>query len=194
VPERLAATPAEAAAAAFELGLPAVVKTAASGVHKTESGGVALDLRTRAEVEAAAARIGGVVLVQPFLRAGTELLAGIVQDPTFGPLVAFGPGGTLAELIGAARFALAPLTDVDVEVAMTSGKAARLIAGWRGAPPADQGALKSLLHRLSRLALDFPEVSELDLNPVLAGPNGCVAVDARVRLRRPDPTLGPKTW
>jgi len=194
VPERTVATPEEAAAAAVELGLPSVVKTAAAGAHKTESGGVALDLRTPDEVVAAAERIGGPVVVQPLVKGGTELLAGIVQDPTFGPLVAFGPGGTLAELIGAARFALAPLTDVDTEIAMTTGKAARLIAGWRGAPPADQASLKDLLHRLSRLAVDFPEVAELDLNPVLAGPDGCVAVDARVRVRRPEPTLSPKTW
>src|SRR5581483_5138552 len=69
------------------------------------------------------------------LSGGAELLAGVVQDPLFGPLVAFGPGGTLAELIGSARFALAPLTDVDVDVALSTGKAARLVAGWRGAPP-----------------------------------------------------------
>lgn len=194
VPERTVATPAEAAAAAVELGLPAVVKTAASGVHKTESGGVALDLRTADEVRAAAERIGGPVIVQPYLSGGTELLAGILQDPTFGPLVAFGPGGTLAELIGAARFALAPLTDVDAEIAMTSGKAARLIAGWRGAPAADQASLKDLLYRLSRLSIDVPEVAELDLNPVIAGPDGCVAVDARIRLRRPEPVQSPKTW
>jgi acetyl coenzyme A synthetase (ADP forming)-like protein len=194
VPERTVATAAEAAAAAVELGLPAVVKTAAAGAHKTESGGIALDLRTAEEVQAAAERIGGPLIVQPFLTSGTELLAGIVQDPVFGPLVAFGPGGTLAELIGAAHFALAPLTDVDAELAMTTGKAARLISGWRGAPPPDQAALKDLLHRLSRLALDLPEVAELDLNPVLAGPDGCVAVDARIRLQRPEPSLSPKTW
>ena len=80
----------------------------------------------------AAERIGGPVVVQPYLAGSAELLAGVVQDPVFGPLVAFGPGGTLAELIGSARFALAPLTDVDVEVALTTGKAARLLAGWRG--------------------------------------------------------------
>ena len=194
VPERICATPDEAAAAAVEFGLPAVVKTAAAGVHKTETGGVALDLRTADEVWSAADRIGCPVIVQPFLKGAIELLAGIVQDPTFGPLVAFGPGGTLAELIGAARFALAPITDVDAEVAMTTGKAARLIAGWRGAPPADRTSLQDLLHRLSRLSVDVPEVAELDLNPVLAGPDGCVAVDARVRVRRPDLVRSLKTW
>jgi acetyl coenzyme A synthetase (ADP forming)-like protein len=194
VPERTAASPEDAVAAARELGLPAVVKTAAAGAHKTESGGVALDLRSLDEVRDAAARIGGPVIVQPFLTSGAELLAGVVQDPVFGPLVAFGPGGTLAELIGAARFALAPLTDVDVEVALASGKTAKLLAGWRGAPPADGAAVADVLHRLSQLAVDLPEVAELDLNPVLAGPDGAVAVDARVRLRRIEQATTTKTW
>jgi len=194
VPERTAATPDEAAEVAVELGLPSVVKTAAAGAHKTESGGVALDLRTADEVRAAAERIGGPVIVQPFLTGQAELLAGVVQDPLFGPLVAFGPGGTLAELIGAARFAIAPLTDVDVEIALTTGKAARLVAGWRGAPPADRSAVADLLYRLSQLAVDLPEVSELDLNPVLAGPDGAVAVDARLRLRRVEQATAVKTW
>jgi acetyl coenzyme A synthetase (ADP forming)-like protein len=194
VPERTAATPAEAAAAAVELGFPAVVKTAAAGAHKTESGGVALDLRSGDEVERAAERIGGPVIVQPFLSGAAELLAGVVQDPVFGPLVAFGPGGTLAELIGSARFALAPLTDVDVDVALTTGKAAKLVAGWRGAPPADKAAVGDVLLRLSRLAVDLPEVAELDLNPVLAGPTGAVAVDARIRLRRVEQATTAKTW
>jgi succinyl-CoA synthetase beta subunit len=194
VPERTADSPEAAAEAAGELGLPAVVKTAAAGAHKTESGGVALDLRTAGEVRRAAERIGCPVVVQPFLKGRAELLAGVVQDPVFGPLVAFGPGGTLAELIGSARFALAPLSDVDVEVALTTGKAARLLDGWRGAPKSDKAKVGDVLHRLSQLAVDVPEVSELDLNPVLAGPDGAVAVDARVRLQRVDPVVRTKTW
>jgi len=194
VRERRAETPDEAAAVAAELGLPAVVKTAAAGAHKTESGGVALDLRTVGEVREAAARMGGPVIVQQFLTEGAELLVGIVQDPVFGPLVAFGPGGVLAELIGSANFALAPLTDVDATELLGTGKAAMLVDGWRGAPTADRGALEDLLHRLSRLAVDLPEVTELDLNPVLAGPDGCVAVDMRVRIGRPAAALSPKTW
>ena len=194
VEERRAETPDDAAAAAVELGLPAVVKTAAAGAHKTESGGVALDLRSAAEVREAAARMGGPVIVQQFLTEGAELLAGIVQDPVFGPLVAFGPGGVLAELIGSANFALAPLTDVDTSELLGTGKAARLVDGWRGAPAADRTVLADLLHRLSRLAVDLPEVTELDLNPVLAGPDGCVAVDLRVRIGRAAPAASPKTW
>jgi acetyl coenzyme A synthetase (ADP forming)-like protein len=194
VGEQHAGTADEAAAAASELGLPVVVKTAAAGAHKTETGGVALDLRTAAEVREAAARMGGAVVVQQYLTEGTELLAGLVQDPVFGPLVAFGPGGVLAELIGSANFALAPLTDVDAGELIGTGKAAKLVDGWRGAPAADRGALTDLLHRLSRLAVDLPEVSELDLNPVLARPDGCVAVDARIRITRPSPVACAKTW
>ena len=81
---------------------------------------------------------------------------GVVQDPVFGPLVAFGPGGVLAELIGDAGFRIAPLTDVDAEELVTGGKAGRLVAGFRGAPPADAAALVDLVHRLARLAEDFP--------------------------------------
>jgi acetyl coenzyme A synthetase (ADP forming)-like protein len=194
VPERVAATVEEAVAAARALGFPAVVKTAAPGVHKTERGGVALDLRDEEAVRAAAARIGVPLVVQPFLRGGTELLAGAVQDPTFGPLVAFGPGGALAELIGEASLRLAPLTDVDARELVRGGKAGRLVAGFRGAPAADEAALADLVVRLGRLASDVPEVAELDLNPVLAGPDGCVAVDARVRVAAAEPPRPLKGW
>jgi acetate---CoA ligase (ADP-forming) len=117
-----------------------------------------------------------------------------VQDPVFGPLVAFGPGGVLAELIGAADFRIAPLTDVDVEELVHGGKAGLLVRGFRGAAAADETALVELLQRLSRLAVDLPEVAELDLNPVLALPHGCVAVDARVRLRARARARSPKSW
>jgi len=194
VPERVAASPEEAVSAARELGYPAVVKTAAPGAHKTETGGIALDLADDAAVAAAATRIGTPVIVQPMLSGGAELLAGIVQDPVFGPLVAFGPGGVFAELIGEAAFRIAPLTDVDAEELVTRGKAGRLVAGFRGAPPADQAALEDLVHRLARLGEDFPAVAELDLNPVLALPDRCVAVDARVRVCRPGAVARPKSW
>ncbi len=194
VPERTADSVEEAVAAARELGFPSVVKTAAAGAHKTESDGVALGLATEEEVRAAATRIGTPLLVQPMITGGVELLAGVVQDPVFGPLVAFGPGGVLAELIGDARFAVAPLTDVDAEELVRGGKAGRLVAGFRGRAQADAAALTDLVHRLARLAEENPEVAELDLNPVLGLAEGCVAVDARVRLRRAQPTSALKSW
>jgi acyl-CoA synthetase (NDP forming) len=194
VAERVARSADEAVEGALELGLPAVLKTAAAGAHKTEEGGVALDLRDKHQVRAAAERIGLPVLVQPMVSGGAELLAGIVQDPVFGPLVAFGPGGVLAELIGDAAFRIAPLTDIDATELVHEGKAGRLVAGFRGAPAADAAALGDLLHRLSLLAQDFPEIAELDLNPVIALPNGCVAVDARVRLAARTGRSALKSW
>ena len=107
---------------AASLGFPVVVKSAVAGAHKTETGGVALDLGDAAAVREAAERIGAPVVVQQMIKGGTELLAGVVQDPTFGPLVAFGPGGVLAELIGEAGFRIAPLTDADAEELLKPGE------------------------------------------------------------------------
>ena len=194
VPERTAESADRAVATAADLGFPVVVKTAAAGVHKTESGGVALDLRDEEQVREAVERIGLPVIVQPYLKGGAELLAGVVEDPVFGPLVAFGPGGVFAELIGDAGFRIAPLTDLDAEELVTGGKAGRLVAGFRGTPAADPVALADLVLRLGRLAEEFPEVSELDLNPVIAGPDGCLAVDARVRLRTRTSERALKSW
>ena len=142
----------------------------------------------------AAERIGGPLLVQPMIAGGIELLVGVVQDAVFGPLVAFGPGGVFAELIGGAGFRIAPLTDLDADELVQGGKAGRLVRGFRGAPPADADALVALVHRLSLLAVDLPEVAELDLNPVLALASGCVAVDARVRLQARHRDRSLKSW
>jgi len=194
VGEKVATTPDEAVAAAAELGFPAVVKTAEAGAHKTESGGVALDLVDAEAVRAAATRIGCPVIVQPMIKGGVELLAGVAQDPVFGPLVAFGPGGVFAELIGNAHFRLTPLTDVDADELVGAGKAGRLVAGFRGAPAADAAALADVLHRLSRLADDLPELAELDLNPVIGLPDRAVVVDARIRVARPHLRTDAKSW
>ena len=194
VPERVVPTKVAAVEAAHELGFPIVLKTAAPGAHKTEQGGIALDLADEAAVLEAAERIGAPLLVQPFVRGGAELLAGVVQDPVFGPLVAFGPGGVLAELIDEAQFRLAPLTDLDAAELVHSGKTGRLVAGFRRAPPADEDALIDLLVRLSLLADDLPEVVELDLNPVLALPDRCFAVDARVRVADRGQARRTKSW
>jgi acetyl coenzyme A synthetase (ADP forming)-like protein len=194
VEERLAGTPEEAAAVATEIGFPVVLKTAIAGAHKTESGGVVLDLADAEAVRAAAEHVQAPYLLQPFVGGGAELLAGAVQDPVFGPLVAFGPGGVLAELIGQAQFRLAPLTDLDAQELVHAGKAGRLVAGFRGAAPADEAALVDLLLRLSLLADEVPEIAELDLNPVMAMPDRCVAVDARVRVAPPLQQRRAKGW
>jgi acetyl coenzyme A synthetase (ADP forming)-like protein len=183
-----------AVAAAEAVGYPVVVKTARPGAHKTEQGLVALDLHEAAEVAEAATRIGAPVIVQPMVRGGAELLAGAVQDPVFGPLVAFGPGGVFAELIGQAQFRIAPLTDADADALVLTGKAGQLVAGFRGAAASDAAALADVVLRLSRLAEDLPQVAELDCNPVIARPDGCVVVDARIRLRPSDRVEHTKTW
>jgi acetate---CoA ligase (ADP-forming) len=194
VAERVAASMDEAVAAAGELGLPVVVKTAAAGAHKTEGAGIALDLGSEEAVRAAVERIGPPVLVQKMIAGGAELLAGVVQDPVFGPLVAFGPGGVFAELIGEAQFRIAPLTRPDAEELVLTGKAGRLVEGFRGRPAAEAEALVDLVLRLAQLADDFPEVAELDLNPVFGLPGSCVAVDARVRVRSAERSPRAKTW
>jgi acetate---CoA ligase (ADP-forming) len=194
VSESVATSAADAVEAAETFGYPVVVKSAVAGAHKTETGGVAVDLRDQFAVRAACERIGTPVLVQPFVRDGVELLAGVVQDPVFGPLVGFGPGGVYAELIGAADFRIAPLTDVDATELVAQGKAGRLTAGFRGAPPADRAALEDLVQRLAALGDDLLDVAELDLNPVIAGPDGCVAVDARVRIARVTGEQRAKSW
>jgi acyl-CoA synthetase (NDP forming) len=194
VVERTADTVDEAVGVADALGYPVVLKTAAAGVHKTDVGGVALDLRDDAAVREAAERISAPFLVQQFVRGGVELLVGAVQDPVFGPLVALGPGGTLAELIGAASFRLAPLTDADADELVQTGKVATLLGGFRGSPPTDADSVRDLLFRVARLVEDVPELVELDLNPVIVGPDGCVAVDARMRVAPQRSAVPTKTW
>ena len=128
------------------------------------------------------------------MRGGVELLVGAVEDPVFGPLVALGPGGTLAELIGAASFRLAPLTDADADELVQTEKVARLLGGFRGAPEADKSSVTSLLLRIGALVNDVAEIAELDLNPVIAGPAGCVVVDARIRVAPQTAVRPAKTW
>jgi acyl-CoA synthetase (NDP forming) len=193
VPQCTALDAEAAVEAARALGFPAVVKTAVPGIHKTEAGGIALALASEEDVRRAAERIGCPVLVQPYLAGGVELIAGIVQDPVFGPLVAFGPGGVLAELVGEAGIRLAPLTDVDAEELVRTGVAGRLVAGFRGAS-GDIASLVDLLLRLSALAHEHPEVAELDLNPVLARPQSSLVLDVRARVRRPTGPTRLKTW
>ena len=194
VEQRVVDSPEAAVRAAEELGFPVVAKTAEAGVHKTETGGVRLDLESPDEVREAADAIRGPVLIQPMLESSAELLAGVVQDPQFGALVALGPGGVFAELIGDAGIRIAPLTDEDANELVLGGKTGTLVRGYRGKPPADVDAIVDLALRLSQLGEDLPEVAELDLNPVLARPDGCVAVDARIRVRLAETRRQLKTW
>ncbi|MFF8594568.1 GNAT family N-acetyltransferase [Streptomyces sp. NPDC015220] len=203
VPWAWAQDEAEAVAAARRLAGPdqgVVMKAYWPGLlHKSEQHALHLDLRGAARVRAAhrdlvgrfGDRLTGVV-IQPLAERGTELFAGVVQDEVFGPLVLFGLGGTATELLADHAGRLAPLTDHDVRDLLTSPRCSPLLNGYAGAPAVDLTALEQLLHRLSRMACDLPQLAEADLNPVLAGPHGITALDVRVRLiprRRYDPYL-----
>ena len=127
------------------------------------------------------------VLVQPMLTGGVEMHIGVAQEPVFGPLVVFGSGDPATEEPGDQVARLTPLTDADADEMIHSVRAAPLLAGRRGTPPADTAALADTLLRVSRLADDLPEVSELDLNPVVARPDGVWCADVRVRINPAEP-------
>ncbi|KYK13620.1 MULTISPECIES: GNAT family N-acetyltransferase [Streptomyces] len=168
-------------------------------VHKSLQHAVHLDLRDEAQIRAAfqdlRTRFEGLmtgVVVQPLASRGTELFAGVVQDGVFGPLVVFGLGGTATEVLADHAARLAPLTGQDVHDLITAPRCAPLLFGTQGGGPLDLEGLEQVLHRLSRMAVDLPQLAEADFNPVLATPGGITVLDARIRLlpRRPqDPYL-----
>jgi acetyl coenzyme A synthetase (ADP forming)-like protein len=195
-PLRVAASAEEAVRAAGEVGLPVALKAVGPSIlHKTEVGGVRLGLETPEDVREAAAdlasRLGGEmtgILVQAMIPGGVETIVGVVRDPTFGPLVLYGSGGTLVELVSDVSFRLHPLTDVDAREMLEEVKGTALLRGYRGAPRADEAALRELLLRVSALVEACPEVREMDLNPVKVLAQGTSVVDARIRVeRRPVP-------
>jgi acyl-CoA synthetase (NDP forming)/L-amino acid N-acyltransferase YncA len=190
VDQATAATADEAVAAAETLGYPVAVKAAVPDlVHKTDIGAVQVNLPDAKAVRHAYQQIGAAldtaqpeVLVQPMARGHVELAAGVVHDPLFGSLVMLGLGGVHIDLLGDRAYRLTPMTDLDGARMWRSLRGARLLTGYRGAPGVDTAAVEDLVHRLGRLAEELPEVAELDLNPVIAGPDGLVAVDAKLRL------------
>jgi acyl-CoA synthetase (NDP forming) len=193
---RWASTEAEAVEAAIDLAWPVALKADVAGVvHKTDVGAVSLALSTedgvrrsyRAMVERFGDRLRGVV-VQSMAAPGVEVLAGVVQEPVFGPLVVFGLGGVATDVLADRATRLAPLTDVDAADLVRAPRAAALLQGYRGQPPVDMAGLEQALIRLAKLASDHPEIIEVDLNPVIARPDGVVAVDARVRLQLQPPS------
>ena len=197
-PMRLARTEEDAVAAARGIGFPVVVKAVGPTIlHKTEIGGVRLGLADEAAVRAACRdlkeRVGAALtdfLVQTMVPGGLEVIVGVTHDPTFGPLVLYGSGGTLVELMGDVAFRLQPLTDIDVDAMLEEVRGTALLRGYRGAPTLDEAALKDLILRLSGLVDACPEVREMDLNPVKVLPRGLRVVDARVRIER-RPVLPP---
>jgi acyl-CoA synthetase (NDP forming) len=194
----LAHTAEEAAALAHVLGFPVAAKLSARSIqHKTDVGAVRLnltsdaavrraftDIMTRGRKLAGESEIEGV-LIQSMIVGAIETMLGVTDDPTFGPLIAFGLGGIHIEVLGDVRFRVAPLTDRDVDELLHEIRGFPLLEGYRGHPPADLDALRELLLRVSRLAVEVPEIVELDLNPVMALPpgHGCRIVDARIKVR-----------
>ncbi len=197
VPTELATSPDEAAALAGRCGYPVVMKVVSPTItHKSDVGGVALNLKDRAAVvsgyaamlasvsqAAPGAQIDGVI-VQPMLARGQEVILGVVRDPQFGPLVMFGSGGTEVEGLKDLSFGIAPLTRPEAETMLESTWAGRKLNGFRNIPPADREGVIDALIRLAQLAYDCEEIMEIEINPLLATSNSIVAVDTRVRLKK----------
>jgi acetyl coenzyme A synthetase (ADP forming)-like protein len=193
----VAASVPEAVALATQVGYPVAVKLASHTlVHKTEVGGVRLnlasadavktafdDIRTRVRQANQLDAMEGVI-VQPMVKNGIEVMVGVTQDPLFGPLIAFGLGGIHVEILADVCFRVTPLTDRDAAEMVSSIRGFRLLQGYRGNPPGDVEALQQILLRASRLVEEVPIISELDLNPIFAMPpgQGCLIADARIKV------------
>ena len=124
------------------------------------------------------------VLVQELVTDGVEVMVGATLDPTFGPLVAYGSGGILVEMLNDVAFRINPLTDIDVQDMLSEVKGTALLRGWRGAPAADEAALKELILRVSALLEICLQIQEMDANPVKVLAQGAKIVDARLRVAR----------
>ena len=200
VPTEVALDAAEAAAAAMRIGFPVAVKILSRDIrHKSDVGGVMLDLGSEQEVRdacrtihdracnaAPGARLDGFV-VQPMVKRphAVELILGAAEDPVFGPILMIGHGGVAAEVIDDKALALPPLDPVLAEYALGRTRVDRLLRGYRDRPPADRAAVCDVLIRLSRLIADVGEIAELDVNPLLADADGVIALDARIVVRSP---------
>jgi acetyl coenzyme A synthetase (ADP forming)-like protein len=198
VESRRVASAAEAGRVAAEFGGPVAIKAIAEGlVHKSDAGGVIVGIRGATAAARAARRIAAAVraaghtpqgfLVQRMAPTGAELLVGIVGDPDFGPIVACGAGGRAVELLGDAGVRLAPLGRRDASELLRSLRTFPLLDGYRGQPRADLAAVEDVLLRVAALGAAHPEIAELDCNPLLAGPEGAVVLDARIRVAAPPP-------
>jgi acyl-CoA synthetase (NDP forming) len=202
VETRLARSKAEAARMAQEMGLPSVLKIVSPDVvHKSDVGGVKVGLESVSQVKTAydsilsstraavpSASILGVS-VQKMAQPGVEVIIGATKDPQFGQVILFGLGGVLVEILKDVSMRLVPLTGRDARVMIREIKSLPLLQGYRQYPPCDLDSLEKALLNLSQFLEKHPDIKELDLNPVLCYPHGLVAVDARVVLDEPNPSL-----
>ncbi len=192
----LAQTREEAAAQAEAAGYPVALKVVSAQVaHKSDVGGVVLGLESHDEVAMAFDEIVAAVhaaqpeanlegvSVQEMAAPGVEVIVGMTADAQFGPVMMFGLGGIMVEVLGDVSFRLAPLGDGDARDMIDEIQGRQVLDGVRGQPPIDLAALEGMLERVSQFAAAHPEVAELDLNPVIASPEGAIAVDARIVLK-----------
>jgi acyl-CoA synthetase (NDP forming) len=191
----LAKNEKEASAYADQIGYPVVLKIVSPDIiHKSDAGGVKVNLKTATEVNIAYkkiienakkyksdAKIIGV-LVQEMAPQSTEVIVGAIKDPQFGQTVMFGLGGIFVELLKDVNFRIAPINSEDAEEMITQLKAFPLLNGYRNTPPADIDAIAAILCSVSRLIMENPEIKELDLNPIMAYQKGAKTVDARIIL------------
>ena len=197
VPSELATSAKEAGKQADAMGYPVVLKVASPEIiHKTDIGGVELGLETREDVEAAYerimenaqthepdAKVYGLE-VQKMFPQGEELIVGLSTDPVFGPLLMFGMGGIFVDLMKDVSFRLAHgLRDIDLDEMIEETKAYELLKGYRGDEPKDLDAVKETVGRIAQLAVDFPEVQELDINPFFAYVEDVAALDVKITLK-----------
>lgn len=190
---RLAASKEEAVSLSKEMGFPVVLKIVSPDViHKSDSGGVKLNLKTSAQVGKAydeiiksvtkvypTANILGVS-VQAMAQPGVEVIIGVSKDKQFGPVIMFGLGGIWVEVLKDVSFRLAPITHIDASEMIKEIKGYKLLTGFRGQPPVNMAELEKMLLAVSGLVTKNPLVKELDLNPVFASEKGAIAVDARI--------------
>ena len=198
--------PESAGRAAEDLGSRVALKAQGAGlVHKTEMGAVRIGLSGGPEVTQVAEKMDDAIaragaeredfIVQAMIEGGVELLVGVVDDATFGPVLACGAGGTQAELLKDVAVRICPITLDDARQMLRSLATFPLLTGYRGTPEANLDALEEMLLRVSAMVEAHHEIAELDLNPVLARPDGAIAIDARVRLKNvPPPRPWPATW
>jgi acetyltransferase len=196
--EGMASSAEEAAALARQIGYPVALKVQSPGIpHKTEAGGIKLNLSTDAQVHKAYAEIMGNarahapqamisgVLVQEMIEGGVEVIVGTTNDPVFGPCVMFGLGGVFVEVLRDVSFRVAPLSRPDAEEMIREVKGYRVLEGVRGRPAVDVRALVDVILKVSRLAADFAEeIEELDINPLVVLPRGVRVADVLILKRR----------
>jgi acetyltransferase len=197
VPSRQAPTEEEAVIASREIGYPVAVKMNSLDVtHKSDVGGVILNVRDEAGVRKAFRDLAGIVqrlgarqggvLVSAMATSGLEIIVGVTRDPQFGHAVMFGMGGTLVEILRDVAFRIVPFSEKDAAQMIDETRGAKLLNGVRGSKPADVAALRQLLVQISDLVATHREIDEMDLNPVLVHEKGLTVVDARVVLSAPD--------